>query len=227
MSSKIKLVMAVNFSTQKFFNEVPDLVDKYTSNESRKKTVTILGSATNSKALEEYMDMCAEVTEGLVKNGYNILSGCGSHGIMGTAYEEAKKHSAVDMNGRPIQNLTILVEPGWGDEDLKHCVPIGKAKSEAERIDKFFKTSDNFVIFPGGSTTLQEATSLINFKKHLEDSAPVKKIILVGKDFFDGLLKQYETIFRFNPDWYKPPESLFKILNTPKEILKEFPKLLK
>lgn len=76
--------MAVNFSTQKFFDEVPGLVDKYTSDESRKKTVTILGSATNSRALEEYMDMCAEVTEGLVKNGYNILSGCGSHGIMGT-----------------------------------------------------------------------------------------------------------------------------------------------
>lgn len=74
---------------------------------------------------------------------------------------------------------------------------------------------------------MQEATSLINFKKHLEETDPVKKIILVGKDFFDGLLKQYETIFRFNPDWYKPPESLFKILNTPKEILKEFPKLLK
>ena len=160
--------MAVNFSTQKFFDEVPGLVDKYTSDESRKKTVTILGSATNSRALEEYMDMCAEVTEGLVKNGYNILSGCGSHGIMGTAYEAAKKHSAVDMNGRPVQNLTILVEPGWGDEDLKHCVPIGKAKSEAERIDKFFKTSDNFVVFPGGSTTMQEATSLLNFKKHLE-----------------------------------------------------------
>lgn len=219
--------MAVNFSTQNFFSKVPELVDKYTSDDSRKKTVTILGSATDSKALESYMNMCAEITEGLVKNGYNILSGCGSHGIMGSAYESARKNSAVDMIGRPIQNLTILVEPGWGDEDIKHCVPIGKAKSEAERIDKFFKTSDNFVIFPGGSTTLQEATSLINFKKHLTETDPVKKIILVGQDFFSGLFKQYETIFKFNPNWYKPPESLFKILNSSKEVLDEFPRILK
>lgn len=219
--------MAVNFSTQNFFNKVPELIDKYTSDDSRKKTVTILGSATDSKALESYMNMCAEITEGLVKNGYNILSGCGSHGIMGSAYESAMKNSAVDMTGRPIQNLTILVEPGWGDEDIKHCVPIGKAKSEAERIDKFFKTSDNFVIFPGGSTTLQESTSLINFKKHLTETDPIKKIILVGQDFFSGLFKQYETIFKFNPNWYKPPESLFKILNSSKEVLDEFPRILK
>lgn len=80
---------------------------------------------------------------------------------MGEVYNSAKEASIKDAVGKPLQNLAIIVQPLWGDENLQDCIPIGKANSESERILKFTQVADNFVIFPGSATTLQEATTLI------------------------------------------------------------------
>ena len=136
---------------------------------------------------------------------------------MGAAYYAAKEASALDMNGKPVQNLAILVDPLWGDENLRDCLLIGKASSESERIVKFTKVADNFVIFPGGTTTLQEAATLIRYNVHSEENK-FKKIILVGKDFFAGLKNQYETMAKMR-FLKKVPDYFFKILSEKNEIV--------
>lgn len=200
------------------FNNIPVLNKNYTKPEMREKAVVILGSSRTTEPLMDYMNLCAQTTRELVKNGYNIVTGCGTKGIMGAAYYAAKDSSALDMKGKPIQNLTIIVNPLWGDENLNDCVIIGKASSEAERIVKFSKVADNFIIFPGGTTTLQEATTLIRYNVHSEENK-FKKIILVGKEFFSGIKQQYETMAKMQ-FLKKSPETFFKILSEKKEILK-------
>ncbi len=196
---------------------VPPLDSVYTAPKMREKAVVILGSSKTTEPLMEYMELCSDTTKELVKNGYNIVTGCGTKGIMGAAYYAAKEASALDMNGKPVQNLAILVDPLWGDENLRDCLLIGKASSESERIVKFTKVADNFVIFPGGTTTLQEAATLIRYNVHSEENK-FKKIILVGKDFFAGLKNQYETMAKMR-FLKKVPDYFFKILSEKNEII--------
>ena len=196
---------------------VPPLDSVYTAPKMREKAVVILGSSKTTEPLMEYMELCSDTTKELVKNGYNIVTGCGTKGIMGAAYYAAKEASALDMNGKPVQNLAILVDPLWGDENLRDCLLIGKASSESERIVKFTKVADNFVIFPGGTTTLQEAATLIRYNVHSEENK-FKKIILVGKDFFAGLKNQYESMAKMR-FLKKVPDYFFKILSEKNEIV--------
>ena len=197
---------------------VPALDKRYTTSEMRKKAVVVLGSSKTTEPLMKYMDLCSETTKAFVQSGFNIVTGCGTKGIMGSAYYAAKSASAVDLSGKPVQNLAIVVDPLWGDENLEECVLIGKASSESERIMKFAKVADNFVIFPGGVTTLQEAATLIRHNVHSSESM-LKKIVLVGKDFFAGLRQQYKALadlklIKNDPDAY------FRIISEKNEILK-------
>ena len=197
---------------------IPALDNYYTRPEMRKKAVVVLGSSKTTEPIMQYLDLCSETTKAFVKNGYNVVTGCGTKGIMGAAYYAAKEASAVDLNGKAIQNLAIIVNPLWGDENLEDCVVIGKASSEAERIMKFAKVADNFVIFPGGVTTLQEATTLIRYNVHTNENG-LKKIVLVGKEFFAGLKQQYETMAAFKL-LTRPADTVFKVLSEKHEILK-------
>ena len=208
------------------FDKIPALDERYTTAESKAKTITVLGSSKSTESILDAMDLCSRLTKDLVLNGYNILSGCGSSGIMGAAYNAAKENSIKDLKtGKPIQNLSVIMDPPWGDENIEDCIPIGKATSEAERISaKFKKASETFVIFPGSATTLEEATSLIQQNEYAPKNEPLTKIILVGKEFFGGLTQQYQKLFDSKLLKHSP-EELFKVLNTKDEILKEIRKI--
>lgn len=98
---------------------------------------------------------------------------------MGEVYNAAKEASLKVPSGgggklKPVRNLAIIVEPLWGDENLEDCVPIGKANSEADRIEKFTQVADNFVVFPGSAATLQEASTLIQ-KNRYQKNGEAKK----------------------------------------------------
>lgn len=197
-------------------NHIPKKPQKeHTSSEAKKNTVAILGSSKNTDAITDYLDMCSNVTRALVLGNKNIVSGCGSQGIMGRAYYCASENSRVDQSGKPAQNLAILTEPLWGDEDLENCIPVSTANSEAERIEQFCDVSDNFVIFAGGPGSLQEATTLISKNYYSKDK---KQIILVGKDFFKGLKDQYDKLYESGLINCRP-EQLFQIADSEDEVL--------
>ena len=54
---------------------IPDLDRKYTTPERRAKAVVVLGSASTTEPLMEYMDLCAKTTKEFVNLGYNIVTG--------------------------------------------------------------------------------------------------------------------------------------------------------
>lgn len=200
-----------------FKSNIPiNINPQYCTKQSRENTIGILGSSKSTDEIMKYMDLCASVTKSMVQNKKNLLHGCGNSGIMGVAYNSGKIYSKKDSNGKPIQNLAIIAQPLWGDEDLDNCIPLTTSKSEADRIEKFASVADNFVIFPGSSTTLQEATTLIT-KNYYGKPEEKKKIILVGRDFFKGLQEQYQQLY--NSKLIKcPPEELFTVVDTEEEI---------
>ena len=210
--------MIMNNLAVDVLRNVPALDKRYTAPDMRKRAVVVLGSSKTTEPLMQYMDLCSETTKAFVQSGFNVVTGCGTKGIMGSAYYAAKDASAVDMSGKPVQNLAIIVSPLWGDENLEDCVLIGKAYSESERIMKFAKVADNFVIFPGGVTTLQEATTLIRHNVHSKERG-LKKIVLVGKEFFAGLKQQYEALADLKLIKNRP-DAYFKVLADKSEILK-------
>ena len=66
-------------------------------------------------------------------------------------------------------------------------------------------------------TTLQEAVTLIRMNAHSAQNE-LKKIVLVGKEFFAGLKQVYENMADMN-FLKKKPENIFKILSQKHEII--------
>lgn len=83
------------------------------------------------------------------------------------------------------------------------------------------QVSDHFLIFPGGPSTLQEASSLIA-RNHYRGSAPAKRILLVGTDFFSGLREQYDRLHAAGL-LKMSPSDLFQVVDSADEILAHFP----
>lgn len=103
----------------------------------------------------------------------------------------------------------------YGDEDTDNCIPLMAANNEAERTEKFMEVADTIIIFPGSVTTLQEAATMIT--KNYYGKEDKKKIILVGKEFFEGLIKQYNHLYETGLIKSKPSE-LFTIVDSKEEI---------
>ena len=193
-----------------------DIDSKYMTPQSKEKTVAVLGSSKATDDILDYMEMCANSTKAIVLSGKNLVHGCGSAGIMGEAYNSGYTYSSKNKDGVPEQNLAILTEPLWGDEDIEHCVPITCAKSEADRIEKFAQVANTILIFPGSAGTLQEATTMIS-KNYYGKPEDKKKIVLVGSDFFKGLIDQYNKLYEAKLIKC-PPEELFSIADSEEDI---------
>ena len=200
-----------------FQANIPKVISPiYKSQQSKSNTVAVLGSSKTTDDILKYMDICSNSVKSIVLNGKNIVTGCGSSGIMGEAYKSGYNYSLKNKNNLPKQNLGILTKPLWGDEDLEHCIPIGCAKSEAGRIEMFSQVADTILIFPGSTGTLQEAATLIS-KNNYGKSEDKKKIILVGKKFFKGLIEQYNKLYKSGLIKHKPSE-LFTVVDSEKEL---------
>lgn len=88
---------------------------------------------------------------------------------MGEVYNAAKEVSMKDSTGKPLQNLAIIVEPLWGDENLHDCIPIGKANSEAESYLNLMYNKNSKTKLLGtllaGRSNLNEFSSLSYYSK--------------------------------------------------------------
>ena len=190
----------------------------FSTNYSKENNVAILGSSkeTRSYSVLDAMDKASEVAKQLVLSGKNVVTGCGSDGVMGKAYYSAAQYSTKDENGRPEQNVVILKRPFWGDEDIENCTIFGSEKTEAARIERFIETADSFIIFPGGPGTLQEATTIISNNYYNKENP--KKVFLVDNKYFEGLNKQYWDMYVAGLIKQKPSE-LYTLVNDVDEIL--------
>jgi len=145
--------------------------------------VSIFGSARTNPE-HKYYKLATEVAEKIVEHGYGVITG-GGPGIM-----EAGNKGAHLAGGTSVGlNIDLPFE--------QHDNPyIDKDKSLD--FDYFFvrkvmfvKYSQGFVVMPGGFGTLDELFEAITLiQTHKIDKFP---IILVGHEFWDGLLDWVKT----------------------------------
>ena len=211
-------MITLDTNNMTILKQIPVIDSKYYLPELKNKSVVVLGSSKSSAQIDKYLSACSDITKYFVENDFNIISGCSTKGIMGAAYNTAYKYSKIDKNNRPAQNLCIITEPLWGDENLKDCVIIGKAGCEADRIEKFSKVSNKFVIFPGSAGSIQEAATLVAKNVYGSEN---KKLALYGKDFWKNFENMFKSIVNFGL-LKKPLSEIFKIVNTKEELIKFF-----
>lgn len=137
-----------------------------------------------------YMEMAEETGRLLAQQGYHVVYGSGTAGLMGAVAKGAREaggkvfginvHIFAKLQGNP---------PEGTDEKFTQTM--------YERKQEMIERSDAFLVLPGGIGTFDEiGESLVwnDIAKHEDPNAVIKPVILVNhNDFFQGALLQLET----------------------------------
>lgn len=155
----------------------------FSSLENVKKSVAIIGSA-RIKPNDKYYHLTEQITHKISELGFDILTG-GGPGIM-----EAANKGAFLQGGKSIGlNITLPFEQTHNE----YISPEYQLNFEHFFTRKLILTkfSNAFVVMPGGFGTLDELFEIIT----LMQTYKIKKspIILVGTEFWDGLLDWFKT----------------------------------
>ncbi len=199
----------------RIFRIMSEFVDGFEELSNVHNAVTIFGSARSAKT-NKYYKLAEETTFTLVKNGYAIITGAGP-GVMEAANKGAKK-----AHGDSI-GLNILIPTL--QKPNKYVTRSLEFKYFFCRKVMFAKYSKAMVAFPGGFGTLDEFFEIITLvqTKRME---PLP-IILVGRDFWKGLMHWMKT--SLIPHGMIDPEEmgLFYLVDTPQEVVSTINKFYK
>ncbi len=172
--------------------------------------VSIFGSA-RTKPGQKYYKLTEEIAKKIVEAGYGVITG-GGPGIM-----EAGNKGAHLGGGTSVGlNIDLPFE--------QHDNPYIDSDKSLD-FDYFFvrkvmfvKYSQGFVVMPGGFGTMDElfeAITLIQTKK-----IELFPIILVGKDFWEGLFDWIkDTLLAKNGNISPKDLDLIHIVDTPDEVI--------
>jgi uncharacterized protein (TIGR00730 family) len=170
--------------------------------------VSVFGSARSHRESPDYK-LAEEISAGLVRAGYAVITG-GGPGIM-----EAANKGAAEAGGVSV-GLGIELPQESG---LNNYVNVGvEFRYFFVRKTIFVKYSQAFVVLPGGFGSLDELFEALT----LVATGKITKfpIILVGRDYWAGLLSwlQDTVLARGN---IRPAEfSLIKVVDDPEEVVK-------
>jgi uncharacterized protein (TIGR00730 family) len=172
--------------------------------------VTIFGSA-RTKQDEKYYELTVDVAKKISEAGYGIITG-GGPGIM-----EAGNRGAHLAGGTSVGlNIDLPFE--------QHDNPYIDGDKSLD-FDYFFvrkvmfvKYSQGFVVLPGGFGTLDELFEAIT----LIQTNKIGKfpIILVGSEFWDGLMNWIETVMLEAGNISASDLDLIKIADSAEDVVK-------
>ncbi len=164
--------------------EVPSLEARYAEPASRKKTVIICGGSSSKPGVVAYEPFTAKLADRVIRAGGNIVTGAGEHGPMGSAFRAGAAAALAPNTG---ENLSVMRDPGWGDENFKDARAVGKAPSDELRFDKFEQLGATVVIAPGGVGALLEGVKALYSVAYPNPSLPPFDDILVVGDYYRHL----------------------------------------
>ena len=172
--------------------------------------VSVFGSA-RTKPEDPYYELAVEVSKKIAENGYGVITG-GGPGIM-----EAGNKGAHLAGGTSVGlNIDLPFE--------QHDNPYIDSDKSLD-FDYFFvrkvmfvKYSQGFVVMPGGFGTLDELFEAITLiQTHKIQKFP---IILVGKDFWGGLLDWVKSTLLDKFGNISPKDiDLIHLVDTPEEVI--------
>ena len=148
------------------------------------KSLTIYCSS--SEALtQNYYDLAEKIGNFLAKKSIQIIYGGGNAGLMGKI-----ANSSTNMGGKVIGIIpSILATKERINYETTETIIV---ENMSIRKNKLFDMGDAYLILPGGSGTIEEATEVISWKIL---GIHNKQIIIFNfNNFWNPLLKMYEKI---------------------------------
>ncbi|MDR2010622.1 MAG: TIGR00730 family Rossman fold protein [Bacteroidales bacterium] len=138
---------------------------------------------------EIYHNAAKTLGEQLAKNGYDIIHGAGSIGLMGTLMRSAAQFNCRITGVVPER----LNKPNIVSGIHQELIITADMK---ERKEYMRENSDAFIALPGGFGTLEELLEVITLKQLKYHNKPIVIINTLG--FFDKLLEHFENMYQQN-----------------------------
>lgn len=180
-----------------------------------KPIVSIFGSS-RIKFNNPYYSLCFKLSKLLINSGFKIFSG-GGLGIMEAANKGAfniNKLSSIGLNFDFLNNK----RNNWQNLSIDYNFLF-------MRKITFFKYSSACIIFPGGFGTIDEFTEILTLSQI--DNFYKIPIILVGNNFWKGLIDWMKNIMIKNKLIDEKDLKLFQIIDEPINILNYIQKFYK
>ena len=165
--------------------------------------------ASSTKIDEKYHQDAEQLTSLLIQNGYSIIYGGGSVGLMGTI---ARK--TLYMKGEIIGVIPeFMVKMGWGNPNINEMKVV---KDMQERKKTMIQNVDAVIALAGGIGTLDEIIEVITLKQLGQYVKPL--IILNTNNYYAAFLKQIDKMVEGN-FLREEHKDLWQVVKSPEEIM--------
>ena len=177
--------------------------------------VSIFGSA-RTKPDNPHYQTARDIAYKLTQKGYGVITG-GGPGIM-----EAANKGAKEGEGPSVGLNIVLPFEQHGNEFVDHDKSINFDYFFVRKV-MFVKYSQGFIVMPGGFGTLDEFFEAITLIQ--TDKIGRFPIILVGKDFWGGLVEWIQKTLLASAKNISPDDMfLFSLVDTAQEAVDEIDK---
>ena len=152
------------------------------------KSLTIFCSSSNNLD-QKFLNLAEEIGNFLGQKKISIIYGGGNTGLMGKVSNVALK-----QGGKVIGIIPDFLKKG---ENINYNISqtiIVQTMSERKKI--LFEKGDAFLILPGGSGTIEEATEVISWKILGLHNKPI--IIFNFQNYWQSLFDIYENAKKLN-----------------------------
>ena len=165
--------------------------------------------ASSAKIHESYFEATDRLAKELVKNGFSVVFGGGSSGLMGKLAD-----SVLEACGK-IKGIMpqFMNEVEWGH---KHVSDFVYTNTMHERKAKFLEGTDALIALPGGTGTFEELFEAITLKKLGQFTKPI--IILNTRNYFEPFVQLMNLAITEN-FMAANQQELWKIVNEPEEVI--------
>ncbi len=138
-----------------------------------------------SEVDQKYNDAAREFATLIAKKGHTLVWGGSNKGTMKVIADSAQ------AAGGRIVGITMEIIKASARENADEMIVM---PTLGERKAKLLERSDALVVLPGGLGTLDEATEVMELKKHSLHDKPIVFLNIDG--FYDGIKMQLERMDR-------------------------------
>ena len=156
--------------------------------------------------------MAEETAEIISNHKIKVIYGGGNVGMMGVI-----ARTLINFKKNVVGIIPkFLIKKEKINIKLTHLKVV---KNMSERKENLFNLGDAFLILPGGTGTLEEATEVLSWKILKLHNKPI--IFLNFDNYWSPLIKQFERLIK-NKFGNKNLQSQFQVIKKPKQLNKIF-----
>lgn len=165
--------------------------------------------ASSAKIAPKYFEAAAKITEVLVKNGVEVITGGGSTGLMGQVAD-----TAIALNGKVTGIMPhFMKEVEWFHKGIENFVFVEDMHA---RKKMFLENVDAVIALPGGCGTLEELLEVITFKRLGKFTEPI--IVFNQDGYYTPLLQMLDRCIE-EQFLRASHRDIWTVIDTPEQII--------